>query len=234
MLAVAALLLAPHTVSAQGPYPPGAAGYDISWPQCGGPYPALGGGTFGIVGVNDGMPGTSNPCFAGELAWAQQNDALAGIYLNEAYGTSVDGPENCELGDRACLAYNYGWVTAEYGYVTALANSGGATDSVHNWWLDVEIGNTWDDGTYLNGRVIQGSLDYFQDVQGIQAGVYSVGDMWSQIAGAYAPAGVPNWIAGGADASDTGTCGRTLWPGAAPAIFQTLTPDGNYDLDIGC
>jgi hypothetical protein len=50
-------------------------GNDISFPQCGGAFPS--GQEFGIVGVNDGLPGTENPCFGpassymqSELYWA--------------------------------------------------------------------------------------------------------------------------------------------------------------------
>lgn len=234
LLALAVLLVLPGAAQAAGGYPSGSAGYDISWPQCGGPYPSLGGGWYGIIGVNDGRPDTSNPCFASELSWAEQNPGLAGVYLNEAYGTSIDGPESCENGDQACLAYNYGWVTAQYAYVTALANSGGQAEGVGSWWLDVEVGNNWSDDPNLNAQTIRGSLAYFQQVQGIQAGVYSVNDMWTQIAGSFAPAGVPNWVAGGNDMSDFATCGRTFWPRATPAVFQSLTADGSYDVDRGC
>jgi len=234
LLALALLFALPVAAQAAGSYPGGSAGYDISWPQCGGPYPSLGGGWFGVVGVNDGRPDTTNPCFASELGWAEQNPTLAGIYINEAYGTSLDGPDSCEDSDQACLAYNYGWVTAQYAYVTAIADSNGQADGVTNWWLDVEVGNNWNDDPNLNAQVIRGTLDYFQQVQSIQAGIYSVDDMWSQIAGSYAPAGVPNWIAGGNDMNDFGHCGRLLWPGATPAMFQSLTSDGSYDVDRGC
>jgi hypothetical protein len=230
----ALLALSPIAAHAAGAYPTGGAGYDISWPQCGGPYPALGAGWFGIVGVNDGRPDTTNPCFADELNWAEQNPRQAGVYINEAYGTSIDGPDSCENADQACLAYNYGWVTGQYAYVTALANSNGQAETVQNWWLDVEVGNNWNDDPALNDQVIRGTLDYFAQVQGIAAGIYSVDDMWTAIAGSYAPPGVPNWIAGGSDLGDFGTCARTLWAGAEPAIFQSLTPDGSFDVDRAC
>ncbi|SRR5579875_121085 len=65
-------------------------GYDISFPQCGGPYPS--GQDFGIVGVNDGLPGTLNPCFGpssqyqSELYWAVETSAgpqpTASLYVN--------------------------------------------------------------------------------------------------------------------------------------------------------
>ena len=235
--AIATLLVtitAAAPVSADGTYPAGSAGYDISWPQCGGPYPGMSYEWYGIVGINDGRPLTENPCLNSELQWAMQNPTFAGLYLNVAYGLSLQGPQPCDQADLPCMAYNYGWVTGQYAYVTALADTGGASEQVTSWWLDVEVGNTWSDRTDLNAAVIQGVLDYLQRTQGIQAGVYSASFMWSQIAGEYAPPGVPNWVAGGNDMFDFATCGRPLWPGAQVSIFQSLTADGMYDVDRGC
>jgi hypothetical protein len=220
--------------AASGNYPTASGGYDISWPQCGGPYPGIASNMFGIVGVNDGTPQTENPCFGSEFRWAMANPGFSGVYLNVAYGTSYAGPLTCDPGDTGCQAYNYGWQTGEYAYVTALVNSGGASEDVPNWWLDVEVDNFWSSNPRLNTDVIQGVLDYFQDAQGIQAGVYSVSFMWWEIAGSYAPAGVPNWVAGGSDASDWSTCWRPIWSGGQVAMFQSLTADGMYDVDRGC
>ncbi|HEX6487554.1 MAG TPA: hypothetical protein VF137_01605 [Candidatus Dormibacteraeota bacterium] len=231
---LALIARAPLPVRAAGAYPGASAGYDISWPQCGGPYPSLSGEWFGIAGVNDGKPLTENPCLASELAWAQQNPAYAGLYVNVAYGLSMDGPLTCDPDDLYCQAYNYGWVSGQYAYVTALADTGGASEEVQNWWLDVEVVNTWSDNVGLNSAVIQGTLDYFEQTQGIQAGIYSVSTMWDGITAGFAPAGVPNWVAGGNDMFDFGTCGRPLWPGAQVEVFQSLSPDGQYDVDRGC
>lgn len=43
-------------------------GNDISWPQCGKPFPK--GQAFGIVGVNGGKATNTNPCLADQLRWA--------------------------------------------------------------------------------------------------------------------------------------------------------------------
>ena len=74
-------------------------GNDISWPQCGGSFPV--GQAFGIVGVNDGLANTLNPCLGednggslstSELSWAWQSTGKsapgvapkAALYVNTA------------------------------------------------------------------------------------------------------------------------------------------------------
>ena len=44
-------------------------GYDVSYPQCSGPYPSN--PLFGIVGVNGGLANNANSCIGGELRWAR-------------------------------------------------------------------------------------------------------------------------------------------------------------------
>jgi hypothetical protein len=72
------------------------AGNDISWPQCGKTFPS--GQTFGIVGVNDGLANTLNPCLGpyknggpatSELVWALGSAVstplpAASLYVNTA------------------------------------------------------------------------------------------------------------------------------------------------------
>lgn len=79
--ALLAVLPAPSAYAAGGHGKPGggssgSTGNDISWPQCGTTFPS--GQAFGIVGVNDGLANTLNPCLGpdsggtsgSELAWA--------------------------------------------------------------------------------------------------------------------------------------------------------------------
>src|SRR5438105_15719018 len=69
-------------------YTPRSTGYDISFPQCGGAYPA---GAFGVVGVNGGYPFVHyNPCLADEYT----HSSHASLYINTGYDpiyTQVDG-----------------------------------------------------------------------------------------------------------------------------------------------
>src|SRR4051794_31397896 len=65
-----------------------AGGYDIGYPQCGASFPQS--PAFGVVGVNNGIVFSANPCLgtgsgASELAWAEAatNQAPA-FYANTA------------------------------------------------------------------------------------------------------------------------------------------------------
>ncbi len=67
-------------------------GNDISWPQCGGSYPA--GQAFGIVGVNGGKANNQNPCFASELTWAlaSTGPSAPGILPKAALAVNTGNP----------------------------------------------------------------------------------------------------------------------------------------------
>ncbi|MEO8282285.1 MAG: hypothetical protein ABI568_02585 [Pseudarthrobacter sp.] len=86
LAAIAAMLLVLHAFPAEAATAPGP-GNDVSWPQCGKALPK--GQTFGIVGVNNGLANTSNPCLATELSWAGSSTGAAGqpkaaLYVNTA------------------------------------------------------------------------------------------------------------------------------------------------------
>jgi hypothetical protein len=74
---------------------PTSTGNDISWPQCGGSYPAE--QAFGIVGVNHGLANNLNTCLASELSWAATSTGYglpkgfqtAALYVNTADPGSV-------------------------------------------------------------------------------------------------------------------------------------------------
>ncbi|MBV9283130.1 MAG: hypothetical protein JO176_00820, partial [Acidimicrobiia bacterium] len=97
----------------------GRYGNDISWPQCGGAFPAQAG--FGIVGVNGGVPFSSNSCLAAEWNWAVATKGAPAYYMNlsnpgsaSAHWTQA-GPWPCSgsSADAGC-AYNYGWNAASF------------------------------------------------------------------------------------------------------------------------
>jgi hypothetical protein len=231
LLAAGLLAVLPTSAAAAGKLPPGALGSDISWPQCGADYPV--GYNFGIIGVTGGRPFSGNDCFATEFAWAKAR-SLPQIYINLAYGESQNGPLLCAISDSGCQAYNYGYNSAQWAHQYAHDQTGGASDSVGTWWLDVETENFWSDSTDQNSYVIQGALDYLQRTVGTTAGVYSTSWMWGEIAGSFAPPNTPNWVAGANSLDDLGKCSASLWPGGQVWAIQYLNFDINLDEDLGC
>jgi hypothetical protein len=231
LLAAGFLAILPSAASASGPIPSSAVGSDISWPQCGSAYPD--GYSFGIIGVTGGHPFSGNDCFAGEFAWAKST-GNPNLYINLDYGLRQDGPLLCAAGDSGCQAYNYGYDSAQWARQYAHDQTGGASDSIGVWWLDVEMGNYWSDDPDQNSYVIQGALDYLQRSVGLTVGVYSTSYMWGQLAGSFAPPNTANWVAGASGLDDVGKCGASLWPGGQVWAVQYLNLDINLDQNLGC
>ncbi len=106
--------------SAQGAGSSTATGNDISFPQCGSAFPSD--QAFGIVGVNDGLAETLNPCLGtvpsysdSELYWAVSSSTgtagqpKASLYLNTSDPGNVannepvaDWPSSGSSPDGAC------------------------------------------------------------------------------------------------------------------------------------
>ena len=109
-------------------------GNDVSWPQCGRALPK--GQTLAIVGVNNGLANTTNPCLDTQLAWARTSKGgtgqpLVALYVNTANpgeagswwptsntygGTTVTNPYG-ECSDEsnaygAACSYMYGYAKA--------------------------------------------------------------------------------------------------------------------------
>jgi hypothetical protein len=232
LLAAGFLAVLPGSVSAAGTVPSGGIGSDISWPQCGSDNPA-GAYSFGIIGVTGGHPFSTNDCFGSEFAWAQSTGTPQ-MYINLDYGQRDSGPLVCAGNDTGCQAYNYGYDSAQWAYYYAGQQSGGASNAVGTWWLDVETQNYWSDDRDQNTYVIQGALDYLQRSQGKTVGVYSTSWMWEQLAGSFAPPNTPNWIAGANGLDDTGKCEASLWPGGQVWAIQYLNFDLDLDQNLGC
>lgn len=223
-----------YAAYANGPYSAGAQGYDISWPQCGGAYPATP-FAFGIVGVTDGRAFTLNPCLASEYLWEQSatSSSQLSLYMNLNYpaGTSASAGQSgpygaCKKGS-ACFAENYGWNAAQYAFTQ---NGARIPLSASTWWLDIETGNSWSRKTALNVDVIQGAIAYLQ-TQAVTVGIYSTPSEWETIAGSYAPA-VPNWVAGASASDPSALCSSPLYTGGSVWLTQYIS--GNYDVDYSC
>jgi hypothetical protein len=185
---------------------------DVSFPQCGGSLPAEAVSDFGVLGTNNGISFTRNPCLLHQLAWAKSLSMPPAFYAN----TGNPGPVRAKhwpLGQTspfACAAsdpnsvgcsYDYGWNAAWQSYSTAVD----AAQRLHQvdrfdarrraanvaWWLDVETMNSWQtiDGPPTRAAqrrdvaTIQGELDALRFAGVIQVGIYSTRFQWGQITG---------------------------------------------------
>ncbi|GAC1320841.1 MAG: hypothetical protein NVSMB12_20740 [Acidimicrobiales bacterium] len=238
-------LLALSPTAAQAAPPVGTSGYDVSYPQCNGPLP--GGGAFAIVGVNNGIVYSPNPCLATELA-AYGAGPTTGLYAN----TGNPGPalsSHWPIGQttpKACTgpnydtpecAYDYGWNAAKDSFAdaaTAFAADGFVNPAGHDWWLDVEIANSWRD-VATNVATLHGAADSLAASGVTFVGFYSSTGDWQTITGSTLEFnGFPSWIPGAADAvSAQSLCaGPSLTGSGTPTLTQYVS--GGYDVDVAC
>jgi hypothetical protein len=198
---------------------PRPVGGDASWPNCrravtahAVPHPA-----FAIVGVNDGVPGTTSGCLAKTMAWARTatgGPASLGYYVMAAdpwqpaerrwakpvwpssatvAGRRIRIPAafgtDCagSRTSRAC-AYVFGWTTARRD-----AAIPGVTDPArHRWWIDVETLRDFRADPRFNEAIIEGMAAYFTAPPsagglGTSAGLYSNLYFWGAIVGDLRP-----------------------------------------------
>ena len=235
--AILGLLLVFHlteTARAYGPYPAGATGMDVSWPQCDKGLPTSP-QSFAIIGVGGGRAFYQNPCLISEYSWGQGAPTAPTFFmnLNSAGGSTAfkgnAGPRgNCGSTDDMCHAYNYGWNDARLAYADAQSQETAAS----MWWLDVETDNDWSSNLSVNDQVIQGAIDYLKS-QGRSVGIYSTSKQWGQVAGNFSPA-LPVWVAGAPDAgSAPGYCAGSYAFGGGPVWLVQVTGD-QFDADYAC
>jgi len=232
--------------------------FDISYPQCGSPFPAN--AEYGIVGVNKGIVFSANPCLSAgdgppELQWAggvkaqlYANTGNPGPALSSRWPSNQTSPRECDTSavpgsDTADCAYDYGWNAAADSYRTAVAAyvslglaSAGATStpSPNVWWLDVEITNSWRPDTTLNVAVLKGAVTYLQSVSTAGIGFYSTQYQWNEITGGTSDfSAYPSWVAGAGTAGQAvGICGTQGFTGGRVALVQY--PAGGFDADFLC
>jgi hypothetical protein len=233
-------------------------GYDISYPQCGGAFPTN--VVFGIVGVNNGIVYSVNPCLGGggggasELAWAEQFEQAAILFANTAdpgpalsshWPNGQTAPRFCDpaSNDSPACAYDYGWNAAADSYRDAvnayisigkLQAGASQTPLPNEWWLDVETANSWEANTGNNIAALQGELDYLKTQGVASVGFYANGSDWQTITGATTTFSTyPSWRAGGgSQASAQSYCGTT-GPTGGPIKYSQYA-SGGYDADIRC
>jgi hypothetical protein len=257
-LVVLALAATAGGATASPPLAPTATGFDISFPQCASPLPASPG--FGVVGVNNGSPGTINNCLARELTWAQgAANPVPAFYANTGNGGPTYGvgwpksqqtPEVCAGANSVPCSYDYGWNAARSAFANAVnaesldgSSSPTAAALASPWWLDVETGNTWETIEYgrtsateaYDTAMLEGMVASFTNIGVTTLGIYSTPSQWSEITGysGNAFASVPVWIPGYATLSAAeAACATTSFTGARVSMIQY--PSQGYDGDYVC
>jgi membrane peptidoglycan carboxypeptidase len=217
-----------HSTPPASPYPRGREGYDVSWPQCGGPSVV---GRFSIVGTNSGKPFTDNPCFQSQSA-AASVQAPPSLYLLAGYKPEyrANATPQCLTAARRVLQNDrdetrVAWAIGCSEAMRAMAASAGPQDQPlpRTWWVDVEApypdslaGANWSIDETLNRHTIAGAI-YFLQAKGDVVGIYSTAQFWSRITGDWviADGRVPNWVAGVASIQHTcdhlGFSGGPVW-----------------------
>jgi hypothetical protein len=227
-----------------GPKP--TRGYDISYPQCGAPYPVN--PAFGIVGVNGGRVFSVNPCLASQITWGggtttelYANTGNPGPAMSQFWPKGQTAPRLCDAAnpDTADCAYDYGWNAAKHSFDTAVAAYGqlGLAESpaATAWWLDVETSNSWRADTALNVAALQGGVDYLRSVGVTRLGIYSTTAQWGTITGgSTAFASLPSWGAGAPNekAAKQHCISTPGFTGGRLAMVQFII--SGFDADIRC
>jgi LysM repeat protein len=225
---VAGSSLAEVALSQSSPYPPASIGLDISYPDCAAP--ALPAGDFTIVGLNDGRPFTTNPCFAAQYTAVRAAGTLPSIYLNSAYAPSLFrhvtsdcllAATNHEASPALQRAYAIGCSEGE----AAQAELAGIEAAA--LWIDVEPANTWSRHPLLNRATINGFVDYLL-TQGSWpvVGAYSADVYWEKLTGGWSEFALPEWIATGGGR----TCSSRFASGPVWLSQNTTT----HDFDASC
>jgi hypothetical protein len=251
--ALVVALAVPQSAGATSPY-----GNDVSYPQC-----ASDGASstvalpvspaFGVVGVNKGLPNTTNPCLAAELAWAAAAPARAAVYVNTANPGKLASwwptTNRTQHGARAvknpygackpkqytqACSYVYGYSMA-YDDVTARVV---AKPSAYTWWLDVETANTWSSSPAANRADLEGMRAAIVAAKA-KVGVYATRSHWREIVGtvpASSPlASLPSWIALGGVSAKTAIAacgGASLTTKGRLTLTQFVV--GSSDTDVAC
>lgn len=255
-LVIAALLFISASPAYAAPSPgegqQSLLGNDISWPQCNAGFPEE--QAFAIVGVNNGLANTTNPCLLEQLTWAEDSaghpdQPTVSLYVNTANpgaagswwpeddeypaGKAVHNPYGpCKAGDygKTC-AYMYGYAKAhDDAYLRGISNP-----SAYFWWLDVETENTWSSTDRdANRTVLEGMTDFFHSI-GAQVGIYSARRQWDRIVGTVNTSSnlysLPSWLAGSLNASGAArACSHPpLTAGGRVALTQFVSRGFDYN-----
>lgn len=229
--------------------------YDVSYPQCGTTLPTAAG--VSIVGVNDGIVLSTNPCLASQAGWANghglqfyANTGDPGPAYSSHWPTAGQAaPQSCTTTSQNSTAcsYDYGYNAARDSFqraVSALTNSS-INPAAVTWWLDVETGNSWQTLESAYGQsapyqandvsALQGEAGGLQSEGVTTVGIYSTGYQWTEITGGTGSSFVSNpaWLAGYSSESSAQTaCSASSFTGGR--VTYTQYPSGSFDADYPC
>lgn len=231
------------------------AAYDISYPQCNTTLPPA--ASFSIVGVNDGIVLSANPCLASQANWGDghglqfyANTADPGPAYSSHWPTSGQAsPQNCTTSDQNSTAcsFDYGYNAARDSFQDAVNAVAGTSINPASvvWWFDVETGNSWQtlEGAYgqspqyqaNDAAALQGEVAGLQSEGVTTVGFYSTGYQWTQITGGTGSTfgNNPAWLAGySSQAQAEAGCGSASFTGGR--VTYTQYPSGGFDADIPC
>ena len=234
------------------PHDDAELGNDVSWPQCNRDLPDD--RAFAIVGVNNGLANTTNPCLHQQLDWADDADGGTGqprvaLYVNTANpglrgswwptnneygGKAVANPYgDCQGKEDTACAYMYGYAKAfDDAYLRTVAEP-----DTYLWWLDVETGNSWSADKNANRADLEGMTDFFHSI-GASVGIYSSARQWGQIVGDVGSASslypLPSWLAGAHSAAQAGDMCSAEPLTAGGQVVLTQFVAGRFDYDHSC
>jgi len=225
-------LLSPQAALAAGdPYNSGDKGYDISWPQCGKPPPAV--GSFAIIGVNGGSPFTGNLCMVDQYSDAPRS-APPSLYINTGYEDSYrylvtsgcrTQSHSISGTDEERMAWAIGCSEAETSMRYAHAFG---VESIAMWWLDVEIINKWSLNFALNRFTLQGAVTRLSQTD-LPVGIYSSTPMWLLITGTLM---APGYLS--AEWNAAGSCTTPFTPMKQVPVWLGQHVYNDLDHDTAC
>jgi hypothetical protein len=241
---------------------------DISFPQCGAALPKESSATSGVLGTNNGTAFSRNPCLVAELRWAKRLADPPAFYANtgnpgpdrsKRWPLGQTTPSVCAASDPNSIgcSYDYGWNAAKHSFATAAD----AAQRLHHvdpvsahrraanvdWWLDVEMMNTWQATESAPTRAafrrdvasLAGEVAALRALGVDRIGIYSTPYQWKVITGGSAITGgrfaaLPQWLAGfeSHDHAVTG-CSRRGFTGGPVRLTQYLGHDG-FDANVVC
>ena len=209
-------------------------GWDISWPQCGKAYPP-GPVDFAVIGLNNGRPFTTNPCFRHQYDWASRVEKRPAVYINTAFPKpgmpeAMTGPWGaCAQDDGWCRGYNYGYAMAKDSL--SIAQSFGVSPSM--WWLDVEGGNYWESDGYNNSQVVRAAVDFFRE-RGLPVGIYGTPFQWRNITWNWQSPGIPIWTAGAQGVEMAASRCTPAYAFAGGVVVMVQYYDWGFDTNYIC